>query len=63
MNKNECGEIIRKLVAVAQTRNHSYSASVVVEIELESKKLWMAGAERGWGAVIYGVGQCIVKSK
>ena len=38
MNKNECGEIIRKLVAVAQTRNHGYSASVVVEIELDRVK-------------------------
>lgn len=54
MNKNECGEIIRKLIAVAQTRNLCYSPSVVVEIELDRVKD---------GRVIYGLGQCIGKSK
>lgn len=61
MNKNECGKILRKLVAVAQTRNHGYLPSVVVERELDIvKNCRWAGVE---GAVIYGVGQCIVKSK
>ena len=55
MNKNECGEIIRKLIAIAQTRNLHYSPSVVVEIEL--------GRVKDGGRVINGVGQCIGKSK
>ena len=57
MNKNECGKILRKLVAVAQTRNPGYLPSVVVERELDTVKncRWAGGGGGGnlWSWAMY----------
>ena len=38
-DKNGCGEIIRKLVTIAQTRNDDNSLAVIVQIEVDRLKI------------------------
>lgn len=38
-DKNGCGEIIRKLVTIAQTRNGGTSPSMILQIEVDRLKI------------------------
>lgn len=57
-DKNGCGEIIRKLVTIAQTRNGGNSPSMIIQIEVDRWKILYIRKEK-----VYRVGWGIGKSK